>query len=155
MSLDIEVDALRNVPIFRGIEPAKLRLLAFISERNQYQSGENLCRQGEQGDAAFIILDGKADVIVHSDAGDKKVASFKENDIVGEIAILCDVPRTATVRAVSDMNVLTVSKDNFLKLMQEFPDMSLEVMRVLAQRLEATTRDLVTLKSKVPQASAG
>jgi len=155
LSLDIEVDALRNVPIFRGIDPAKLRLLAFISERIQFQPGENLCVQGEQGDAAFVILDGDADVIVHTDAGDKTVASFSKNDIFGEIAVLCDVPRTATVRAASDMNVLTVSKENFLKLMQEFPDMSLEVMRVLAQRLEATTRDLVALQAQVPKASAG
>jgi CRP/FNR family cyclic AMP-dependent transcriptional regulator len=147
VSLEIEVDALRNVPMFKRIEPAKLRLLAFISERMQFRAGEDLCRQGEEGDSALIILDGSADVVVHTEEGDRTVAQFKENDIVGEIAILCDVPRTATVKATSDMVVLSVSKENFLKMLQEFPDMALEVMRVLAQRLELTTHALVALRS--------
>lgn len=155
MSLEIELDALRRVPIFRGIDDAKLRLLAFISDRVSFRSGEQLCVQGETGDAAFIILDGKADIRVKLGETERTVAQMKENDIVGEIAILCDVPRTATVVANTDMNVLSVSKDNFFKLLGEFPEMALEVMRVLALRLERTTRDLAAVKAKLPEAKTG
>ncbi|MFN4011524.1 cyclic nucleotide-binding domain-containing protein [Pannonibacter sp.] len=147
MSLEVEVDALRKVPLFRGIDETKLRLLAFISDRMQYQTGEHLCEQGEEGDTAFIILKGEADVRVHTRDGDRSVATVREHSIVGEIAILCDVPRTATLVARTDMDVLTVTKDDFLKLLKEFPDMSLEVMRTLAQRLERTTRDLAAARS--------
>ena len=147
MSLEIEVEALRKVPLFRGIEETKLRLLAFISDRMTYRGGEHLCVQGEEGDSAFIILAGAADIRVKTPEGEKTVAQIKEYSIVGEIAILCDVPRTATVVAACDMDVLTVSKDDFLKLLKEFPDMSLEVMRTLALRLERTTRDLAAAKS--------
>ena len=150
MSLDVEVDALRKVPIFRGIEPAKLRLLAFISERMSFDPGENVCEQGEAGDAAYVIMGGVADVVVNTPQGERPVAEVSQNDFVGEIAILCDVPRTATIRARSELNVLTISKENFLKLLQEFPDMGLEVMRVLAQRLEKTTRDLADVRAKLP-----
>jgi len=149
MSLDIEVDALRKVPIFRGIEPAKLRLLAFISERMSYEPGENLCVQGEAGDAAYVIMGGVADVVVKTPQGDRAVAEVKQNDFVGEIAILCDVPRTATIVARTELNVLSISKDNFLKMLHEFPEMGLEVMRVLAQRLEKTTRDLAEVRSRL------
>lgn len=142
MTLEAEVEALRKVPLFRGIEETKLRLLAFISDRTEFQAGERLCTQGEEGDSAFIILSGDADVLVNTPAGEKKVAQVSENSIVGEIAILCDVPRTATLVAASNMDVLMVSKDDFLKLLNEFPDISLEVMRTLALRLERTTRDL-------------
>ncbi|AMN54195.1 MULTISPECIES: cyclic nucleotide-binding domain-containing protein [Stappiaceae] len=142
MTLETEVEALRKVPLFRGIDETKLRLLAFISDRTEYPSGERLCSQGEEGDCAFIILSGDADVLVDTPEGEKKVAQVSENSIVGEIAILCDVPRTATLVAANDMDVLTVSKDDFLKLLKEFPDISLEVMRTLALRLERTTRDL-------------
>lgn len=148
MSLDAEVEALRQVPLFRKIEPSKLRLLAFISDRVNFHPGENLCKQGETGDSAFIVVSGEADVLVNTDQGPRKVAAIGNNDIVGEIAILCDVPRTATVSATTEMEVLTIAKDNFLKLLQEFPDMGLEVMRVLAGRLERTTRDLATLRAK-------
>ncbi|GGE94443.1 cyclic nucleotide-binding domain-containing protein [Stappia taiwanensis] len=147
MTLDAEVDALRRVPLFRGIDATKLRLLAFISERTRFADGERLCSQGEEGDSAFIILDGAADIRVNTPDGEKTVAQLGQYSIVGEIAILCDVPRTATVVAAGEMDVLTVSKDDFLRLLKEFPDMSLEVMRTLAQRLERTTQDLVALKS--------
>ncbi|QDG79764.1 Crp/Fnr family transcriptional regulator [Labrenzia sp. PHM005] len=142
VTLEAEVEALRKVPLFRGIDETKLRLLAFISDRTEFQAGERLCTQGEEGDSAFIILAGDADVLVQTPAGEKKVAQVSENSIVGEIAILCDVPRTATLVAANSMDVLMVSKDDFLKLLNEFPDISLEVMRTLALRLERTTRDL-------------
>lgn len=147
MSLDLEVDALRKVPLFRGIDETKLRLLAFISDRIGFQPGEHLCEQGDEGDTAFIILKGEADVQVRSNGQDQTVAIARQHSIVGEIAILCDVPRTATLVARTDMDVLSVSKDDFLKLLKEFPDMSLEVMRTLAQRLERTTRDLAAARS--------
>ncbi|MBC00063.1 MAG: cyclic nucleotide-binding protein [Rhodobacteraceae bacterium] len=147
MTLDSEVDALRRVPLFRGIDATKLRLLAFISDRTHFAPGEELCRQGEEGDSAFIILEGEADIRVSTPDGERTVARLGQHSIVGEIAILCDVPRTATVAAATEMDVLTVSKDDFLRLLKEFPDMSLEVMRTLAQRLERTTQDLAAQKA--------
>jgi CRP-like cAMP-binding protein len=133
--------------LFRGIDATKLRLLAFISDRTHFAPGEELCRQGEDGDSAFIILEGEADIRVSTPNGEKTVAHLGQHSIVGEIAILCDVPRTATVVAATEMDVLTVSKDDFLRLLKEFPDMSLEVMRTLAQRLERTTQDLAAQKA--------
>jgi len=147
VTLDSEVDALRRVPLFRGIDATKLRLLAFISDRTHFAPGEELCRQGEEGDSAFIILEGEADIRVSTPDGERTVARLGQHSIVGEIAILCDVPRTATVAAATEMDVLTVSKDDFLRLLKEFPDMSLEVMRTLAQRLERTTQDLAAQKA--------
>ncbi|MCC2112906.1 MAG: cyclic nucleotide-binding domain-containing protein [Hyphomicrobiales bacterium] len=152
MSLDKEVEALRNVAIFRKIDAAKLRLLAFISERVQFAPGEVLCKQGEIGDSAFIILSGNARVVVSSNGSERTVARLGQEDVVGEIAILCDVPRTATVIAEDELTGLSVDKETFLKLLQEFPDMALQVMRVLAARLERTTRDLADLKAKVGEA---
>jgi CRP/FNR family cyclic AMP-dependent transcriptional regulator len=61
---------------------------------------------------------------------------------VGEIAILCDVPRTATVRASSQTVTLRITKDLFFRLVTEFPQMSVEIMRELASRLEQTTQQL-------------
>lgn len=153
MTLELEVEALKSVPLLNGVEPSKLRLLAFISQRMTYAVDERLCSQGDTGDCAYIILDGEADVRVKTDNGEKSVATVGVNDIVGEIAILCDVPRTATVVASSDMDVLTVSKDNFINLLTEFPEISLKVMRVLAQRLEKTTRDLAEVRAMGKTAS--
>ena len=59
--------------------------------------------------------------------------------MVGEIAVLCDVPRTATVKALTELVALRITKDMFLQMIAEFPDMAIEIMRHLARRLEETT----------------
>ncbi len=152
MTLDSEVAALKKVTLFRGIEDQRLRLLAFISERVTFASGECLVEQGETGDVAYILLSGTADVVIVTPGGENKVAEVGRNDVVGEIAILTDVPRTATVRATSDVLALAVSKENFFKMLKNFPDMAVEVMRVLAHRLERTTAELGRLKAGASKA---
>jgi CRP/FNR family transcriptional regulator, cyclic AMP receptor protein len=142
MTLQQDVDVLRKIPLFAKIEPARLKLLAFTSEHVEYQAGEAVCRQGEPGDSAFIVLDGAAEVVVQSEGGPVTVAKIGRNDIVGEIAILCDVPRTATVVATSPLVALRVSKDGFFNLVTQFPQVGVEVMHELASRLLLTTQRL-------------
>ncbi len=142
MSLAEEVALLRKIPLFSNVEESKLKLLAFTSERMVFNSGDVLFRQDQMGDAAYIIMEGRADVIVNTPNGPLTVAQVGKNDFVGEIAILCDVPRTATVQAASEMVTLCISKELFFRLVTEFPQMAVEIMRVLAQRLEKTTRQL-------------
>ena len=69
MLLKDEVGMLRRVPLFSGIEPTKLKLLAFTSDRVSYSAGQILFRQGDEGDAAYVILSGSADILVESDSG--------------------------------------------------------------------------------------
>ncbi|NQW12328.1 MAG: Crp/Fnr family transcriptional regulator [Alphaproteobacteria bacterium] len=142
MSLNEEVELLRNIPLFAKIEPSKLKLLAFTSERLIYQDDQVLVHQGDMGDAAFIIIDGTASVTIDTDAGEIEVAIMGKGDVVGEIAILCDVPRTATVKASSKLTVLKITKELFFRLVNEFPQISIEIMRELAARLERTNAQL-------------
>ena len=101
MSINDDVELLRRIPMFAKVEPAKLKLLAFTSERVTYSEGQDLFRQGDNSDAAYIIVDGTADVVVNSPKGPLTVAQLGKNEFVGDIGILCDVPRTATVRAAT------------------------------------------------------
>ncbi|MCK5276109.1 MAG: cyclic nucleotide-binding domain-containing protein [Alphaproteobacteria bacterium] len=142
MSLQQEVDLLRKIPMFAKIEPAKLKLLAFTSERLSYSDGDVLFRQGEAGDAAFVIISGQAEISIATDDGPLVVARLSDHDFVGEIAILCDVPRTATVTAVTNLEALRISKDLFFRMVKEFPEIAIEVMRELAHRLENTNSRL-------------
>lgn len=154
MSLQQDVDVLRRIPLFAKIEPTKLKLLAFTSEHLDFLPGDVICRQGEQGDAAYIILDGEADVLVETDSASMKVASVGRHDIVGEIAILCDVPRTATILATSPLTALRVSKDGFFNLVTQFPQVGVEVMHELAERLHHTTQRLTAVSLRVRQLEA-
>ncbi len=143
MSIDTEVEILRQIPLFANIDPAKLKLMAFASERLTFQSGHSLFRQGDPGDAAYIIVEGTADILVDTPSGPITVATLTKNNIVGEIAILCDVPRTATVTAMGELVTLKITKDLFFRMVTDFPEMGVEIMRVLAHRLEQTTAQLL------------
>ena len=148
MLLKDEVGMLRQVPLFSGVAPAKLKLLAFTSDRVTYAPGQLLFRQGDVGDAAYVVLSGQAEVMVDSPTGQIKVAEVDPNSIVGEIAILCNVSRTATVRATTAVEALRIRKDHFLRLLGEYPEMTVEIMRVLADRLSHTTAELTEERSK-------
>ena len=146
MSIEQEVEILRKIPLFANIESAKLKLMCFASERITFKEGQSLCQQGDVGDSAYIIIEGTADVIVTNE-GPLVVAQLGKNDILGEIAILVDIPRTATVTATSELTALKITKDLFFRMVTDFPEMGVEIMRVLAQRLLATTADLMKARA--------
>ncbi len=152
MSLNEEVDVLRNIPMFSNIEPSKLKLLAFTSERLTFQKGQLVCEQGDVGESMYVIVGGDVDVIINLPTGPLTVASMRKNDFFGELALLCDVPRTATIQATSELTTLRISKDLFYRLATEFPQMAIEVMRVIAQRLVKTTSDLQQTKNELAEA---
>ncbi|WP_020590388.1 cyclic nucleotide-binding domain-containing protein [Kiloniella laminariae] len=154
MSIEQEVEALKNIPLFANIEPSRLKLMAFASERLVFKQGQELFHQGDAGDAAYILIDGDADVSVDTDDGALVVANFGKNDFVGEIAILCDVPRTATITAKSELITLKITKELFFNMVMDFPEMGVEVMRVLAQRLEHTTSRLTEARNALREKGA-
>ncbi len=143
MSLQQETEVLRNIPMFSTIDPARLKLLSFTSERVSYMVGEEFIKQGELGDSAFVIISGEADVIIETPDGQLAVGVVPAGQLVGEIALLrSGGRRTATLRAKTPVTGLLLSKDVFFHLLREFPDFSLAVMRDLAARLERVTSQL-------------
>ena len=149
MSLSEELEALRNIPMFANVEPTQLKLLAFTSQRLTFEAGQDLFRLGDVGDSAYIIISGEADVLVDKEGTEVAVAKVGKNEIVGEIAILCNVPRTATIRAVTELTALKIPKDLFFRLIAEFPDMGVQVMAELARRLHRTTQQLTEALAKL------
>jgi CRP/FNR family transcriptional regulator, cyclic AMP receptor protein len=145
-----EVDVLKRVPLFSGVDAAKLKLLAFTSKVVRYKAREVLFRQNDPGDSAYVILSGTARVFVEGDDGLIELAQVGETDFVGEIAILCDVPRTASVEATSDLTALRVSKECFGEFLTTFPAMSVAMMRELGFRLSRTTAELVAAERRRP-----
>jgi CRP/FNR family cyclic AMP-dependent transcriptional regulator len=155
VSLQQEFEFLRRVPLFAEIEPAKLKLLAFMSERVGFDHGKFVFRQGDQADAAYLIIDGEAEVILEGPAGPITVATLGANEVVGEIGILCDLPRNATVRAKNRLVALRIAKDPFMRMVREFPNMSVSIMRELAHRLELTNNRLLKATSEVRRLQEG
>jgi len=142
MSLKQEFELLRRVPIFTEIEPVKLKLLAFMSERVAFDPGKLLMGQGDPADAAYLIIEGHAEVIAETPAGPVILATVGANEIVGEMGILCNAPRNATVRAKDRLVALRISKELFMRMVREFPNIAVSIMQELAHRLEANNNQL-------------
>jgi CRP/FNR family transcriptional regulator, cyclic AMP receptor protein len=149
MSLQQEFEVLRRVPFFAEIEPSKLKLLAFMSERAGFDDGKVLFRQGDPGDAAYLILDGQAEVVLESPTGPVTVATLGGNELVGEMAILTGAPRNATVRAKGRLIALRIAKDPFMRMVREFPNMAVSIMQELAHRVDSTNSQLTTALNEV------
>jgi CRP-like cAMP-binding protein len=149
MSLKQEFELLRRVPIFAEIEPSKLKLLAFMSERVGFDPGKPLVRQGDPADAAYLIIEGHAEVMVETPAGSVLVATNGPNELVGEMGILCDAPRNATVCAKDRVVALRISKEPFMRMVREFPTMAVSIMQELAQRVTSTNIQLSNARNEV------
>jgi CRP/FNR family transcriptional regulator, cyclic AMP receptor protein len=144
-----EVAVLRRIPLFAHIDPMKLKLLAFTSERVAFEAGQTMFAQGAEGDAAYVIIDGQAEVLMETGSGPVQLAVIERSAIVGEVAILCDVPRTATLRAVTQLDTLRIAKEQFLDLLAEFPELAIEVMKTLALRLVRTNTELTDAHNRL------
>jgi len=142
MSLTEEVDVLRGIPLFERMDVSKLKLLAISSDRVTFRPGAIMMSQGGDGDAAYVIISGTGDVLIDTPGGQIKVAEVGPGQIVGEIAILIDVPRTATVKTEEGLTALKIGKENFLRLLTGSPQVAVEIIRVLAARLENTNAQL-------------
>ena len=146
-----EVGMLRSLPMFADMPHTKLKLLAFASDRVSFAPGETLFAQGDDGDAAFIVIDGRAEVLVSAGGSDTVVAELGSNDFVGEMAIISDMPRTATVRATSPLTTLRIRKEHMMQMVHESSELALAVLREVVERLNKTTRDLSEARSRITE----
>lgn len=147
MSLEQEVELIRQFPIFSKIQPAMQKLLCFSSERLTYDAGQVMFNAGDAADAAYIVIDGTVEISVPTPAGPIIVNTLGRNEILGEIAIFGEVPRTATAKAISKLETLKISKDLFIKVIRENPDAAIELIKILAARLANTTNQLTMTRS--------
>lgn len=145
MSLQEELEAIKRIPLFAKVDGARLKLLAFASDRLTYSDGQFFFHAGDGCDGAYIILDGVAEVL----AGEANtlVAELGPNDIFGEIGMICNKPRTASVRARGTVTALRIPADVFMPMLTEFPEIAIEVTIELANRLDRTTQQLAELKT--------
>jgi len=138
-SLERDVETLRNIPLFAGLPTARLKLIAYTAEIVRFEPGEVIVRQGAPADAAYIIVEGEAEVWITDTAGNNiRVATLGAHSLLGEVAILARSHRTATVQAKDPVVAFKISANVFLDLVRQCPDIGMQVMTVLAQRLERT-----------------
>jgi CRP-like cAMP-binding protein len=125
------VDLLRSISIFRPLPVPTVEQLAGELRPMRFAAGEDVIRQGDRGDRFYIVSDGEAEVRVDG----RPVEPLHAGEFFGEIALLRDVPRTATVSARSDLELLTLERDAFLSAVTGHPESADAAQAVVASRV--------------------
>jgi putative ABC transport system ATP-binding protein len=125
---------LQQCPLFASLTPGRLVEVAEKMHRETCPAGTTLIRQGEAGDKFYLIREGKVEVRVADEGGSQLVATLGPGQFFGEIALLEDKPRNATVTAILPLEMYTLNKDDFLHARSAFEGMRDELMKVFAQR---------------------
>ena len=154
MDIQQETESLRNVPMFAKLDPSKLKLLAFTSQQLHFEDGEVLFRLGDRADCAYVIISGKVEIVAETESGEIVAGTLGKNELVGEMAILTNSPRSATIRARGELLALRIGEDMFLKLLAENPEVALDVMRQLSRKLARSHHQFEELQSRLQRLEA-
>jgi CRP-like cAMP-binding protein len=129
-----KVELISRVPLFSGLSKKELTEVASIADELDLESGRMLMEQGKPGREFFVIVEGTVDVAKDG----RKVNELRDGAYVGEIALLTDAPRNATVTATSPLRVLVVTDTAFRSLTRRMPSLSPKLLSSLAGRLNDT-----------------
>ena len=128
---DAKMKLLKKVPLFAGCSKNELRQLARIADEIDLREGTVLTREGRSGREFFVLIDGTAEVTKEG----KRIADVGSGGWFGEIALLTDQPRTATVTATSPVDVLVITDRRFREVVETMPSIALKVLACVGDRL--------------------
>ena len=140
MVVNVKLDSvLAAVPLFDGLNRRHIKRLANLSEVADFMADHTIVREGDAGDAFYVVLAGQARVTTRG----KLVNRVLPGDHFGEISLLDGDVRTATVTSETPMTVLMLQRNRFVKALRDEPEMAMNLLASLAKQIRRTTRSLV------------
>jgi CRP-like cAMP-binding protein len=128
---DAKIELLKRAPLFSGCSKRELRALAISADELDLREGTVITREGRPGREFFVLISGTA----HVSKKGRKIAQLGAGDWFGEIALLTDSPRTATVTATSPVDVLVVTDRSFRTVVETMPSIALKILSTVGDRL--------------------
>jgi CRP/FNR family cyclic AMP-dependent transcriptional regulator len=151
LDLAEETDLLRKIPMFAKMETSRLKLLAFASEIVSFQHGDIVFNSGDSADYAYVIMDGAVDIITETDSGPVVTDTLRQNQLIGELGLLNNTPRIATLIANGDLQAMKITAEMFFRILRENSEVVLDVIRMLSDKLTRSHTRVETLQKQVYQ----
>lgn len=137
------LDYLRQISPYKDLSETELESFAGIATRRKFKKNMVLIQQGDDTGSLYILLEGEMRVYIEDEQGrELTVKMLQPGDSFGELALLGDFPRTANVMAMTDCVVSMVSKENYLSILRQYPQISLALINSLAHMVRETTEEL-------------
>jgi CRP-like cAMP-binding protein len=129
---------LRRVPLFARLEPEDLQRLAMVAMEREYPDGTALMREGDLGDELVVIVEGSVRVVQATPDGEERfIRRYQAGEHIGELAVLRDRPRVATVIAEGDVSGLVLGGDGLRAILRERPEAAMAMLATLAERISS------------------
>ncbi|MGI9481341.1 MAG: Crp/Fnr family transcriptional regulator [Hyphomicrobiales bacterium] len=151
MRVKSDVEYLRQIPIFTGVDPSHLQVLSFSTKRKSFPIGRFLFKEGAKGTAAFMIIEGSVELLSGSKKERKVVAEASEGAFLGETAMVAGAPFSLSAKAKSKVVALEISRKLFFEVAEEFPGFAAQVMTALNEKLENNLKDLKDVRQLLDQ----
>jgi len=151
LDLAEETDLLRKIPMFAKMETSRLKLLAFASEIVSFQHGDIVFNSGDSADYAYVIMDGAVDIITETDSGPVVTDTLRQNQLIGELGLLNNTPRIATLIANGNLQAMKITAEMFFRILRENSEVALDVIRMLSDKLTRSHVKVETLQKQVYQ----
>jgi len=137
--------------MFAKMETSRLKLLAFASEIVSFQHGDIVFNSGDSADYAYVIMDGAVDIITETDSGPVVTDTLRQNQLIGELGLLNNTPRIATLIANGDLQAMKITAEMFFRILRENSEVALDVIRMLSDKLTRSHVKVETLQKQVYQ----
>jgi len=140
---------LKKVPLFKHIQEKNLKLVSNLLKEREFKKGDTIVKQGDSGVGLFIIKSGKVKIMKKlSDGKEIDIAVHGEGEFFGELSVLDDKPRTASVIALENVQTVAMTHWEFKALLEEHPAIALDILPVIIERFRETNEQLLELKIK-------
>jgi CRP/FNR family transcriptional regulator len=127
---------LRRVPLFERLDPEDLQRVAAVAQERSFAAGERIVTEGEVGHELFVILEGLVRVERQEPDGTiRQIRTYEQGDHVGELAVLLERPRVATVVAETDVRTLVINGEGLTSILRERPEATMAMLQTLAERI--------------------
>lgn len=144
-ALDIK-HSLQSVPLFVDLDPTELEQLAQLCRNRAVTKGNVIFYEDDPGTSCYIIVSGKVKIVVNADDGREHILGvLQPGDFFGEMSLIDGQPRSASAVCVEDVQMVTIQRDEFLKLLRSNPDITLKLLTTLSHRLRAADRNMESL----------
>jgi CRP-like cAMP-binding protein len=148
----VSLQDLREVPLLASLTDANLAKLARAILKQRAPAGEVLCREGDRGEQMYVILSGAVTLHKSVDGREAELGRLENGAYFGEMALIGDAPRTATIVAATDIEYLAIDRETLMRVVGSYPSVALEILKGYNTRLAETTQRLVELSCQEPPA---
>jgi len=137
--------------MFAKMETSKLKLLAFASEMVSFEDGDIVFNSGDSADYAYVIMEGAVDIVTETESGPIVTFTLSQNQLIGELGVLNNTPRIATLIAHGDLLAMKITAEMFFRILRENSEVALDVIRMLSDKVTRTNAQLEALQRQIHQ----